>query len=87
MASLTNFWRRRLAERLKAEEHNKVVAKAIKLSGGSAAELARKMGITGPHLSRMLFCQREVTAEMAIAFEKALHGKIKRSDFRPDLFL
>lgn len=52
---------------------------------GTQAKLAEKAGVNQQLISRAL-ANKWVSAELAVAIEKASGGEIKRVEFRPDLF-
>ncbi|ACL56965.1 helix-turn-helix domain-containing protein [Methylobacterium nodulans] len=51
---------------------------------GSQPKLARAAGISQQQVSKLLHCQRQISAGVAIAIEKATAGKIGRWQLRPD---
>lgn len=61
------------------------VEKAIGLYG-SQAKLAAEMGCSQQYISWLLKDADQVSAEMAVAFERVTSGQVSRSDLRPDLF-
>ena len=52
---------------------------------GSESKLSRATGYSQPAINKARRKGR-VTAEMAIAIERALHGAVSRQELRPDLF-
>jgi len=52
---------------------------------GSEAKLATAAGVTQVAINKAKNAKR-VSAEMAVALEKATEGKFHRSQFRPDLW-
>lgn len=52
---------------------------------GSQAELARRVGVRPQMITNWMDGKR-VTAERAVAIEKATGGKVTRQELRPDLF-
>jgi DNA-binding transcriptional regulator YdaS (Cro superfamily) len=67
-------------------DHHPLVAKALKLKGGNQTSFAQALGVTQQTVSRLLNKKRGVTAEMAVAIERATAGEVSRADLRPDLF-
>lgn len=54
---------------------------------GSQVKLAKEAGCSQQYISWLLKDgNRQVSAEMAIAFENATNGAVKKSDLRPDIF-
>ncbi|RWO34764.1 MAG: helix-turn-helix domain-containing protein [Mesorhizobium sp.] len=54
---------------------------------GSQAKLAEAAGYSQQYISWLLSgTQRRVSAEAALAFEKATGGEVSRHDLRPDIF-
>jgi DNA-binding transcriptional regulator YdaS (Cro superfamily) len=58
---------------------------AIKNVGGQSA-LERKTGIPQQTISWLLRLAPQISAEHAVAIERAEGSRVHRSDFRPDLF-
>lgn len=61
------------------------IARAIELHG-SQVKLAREVGCSQQYISWLLKEADQVSAEMAVAFEKATGSAISRHDLRPDIF-
>ena len=61
------------------------IERAVSLKG-SQARLAKDMGCSQQYISWLLKEADQVSADMAVAVERATDGKISRSDLRPDLF-
>lgn len=59
------------------------IEQAIEIAG-SQPRLAELTGISQQHISKMLRGQRHVSADVALAIERATEGKIGRSRLRPD---
>lgn len=55
------------------------IAKAI-AAAGSQPKLGERAGISQQHISKLLNGQRKVTAEIALALEKATNGVVGRSE-------
>lgn len=53
---------------------------------GSQQKLAEKIGLTQPGVSYLLTDAKNVSAEIAVAIERATEGAVSRRDLRPDLF-
>jgi DNA-binding transcriptional regulator YdaS (Cro superfamily) len=53
---------------------------------GTQKKLARAAGVEQQTISKLLNRQRGISAEMALAIEKATAGAIPRHKLRPDLF-
>ncbi len=53
---------------------------------GSQKALADKIGITQPGVSFLLHEAKSISAELAIAIEKATDGKVTREHLRPDIW-
>lgn len=64
----------------------KHVETAISLYG-SQAKLAEKVGCSQQYISWLLSePSRRISAEMALAFERATDGKLSKHEMRPDIF-
>ena len=61
------------------------IASAIK-AVGSQPKLAELAGLSQQHISKLLRRQRGVSAEAAVAIERATRGKVPRHVLRPDLW-
>jgi DNA-binding transcriptional regulator YdaS (Cro superfamily) len=61
------------------------VGRAVAIKG-SQAKLATAMGCSQQYISWLLKEAGQISAEMAVAVEKATEGHVSRSDMRPDLF-
>lgn len=61
------------------------IERAVRLKG-SQAGLAEAAGCTQQHISYLLKDATRVSAEMAIAIERATDGEVPRHVLRPDLF-
>lgn len=79
---LVDIWRQstRLLVMSTLTQHVKA---AVKLHG-SQAKLAAAMGCTQQQISYLLKA-KSISAEMAIALDRATEGKVSRFDLRPDL--
>lgn len=53
---------------------------------GTQAKLAEASGIVQQHISRLLNGSRPITAEAAVAIERATGGVVSRHELRPDLW-
>ena len=53
---------------------------------GSQKALADKIGITQPGVSFLLHEAKNISAELAIAIERATDCMVTRGDLRPDIF-
>lgn len=53
---------------------------------GSQVKLAKEAGCSQQYISWLLKDADQISAEMAIAFERATAGKVSRHDLRPDIF-
>jgi len=53
---------------------------------GSQVKLAKEVGCSQQYISWLLKDGGQISAEMAIAFEKATNSGISRHDLRPDIF-
>lgn len=62
-----------------------ILHSAVKKAGSQKA-LADAMGITQQGVSYLLNDAENISAELAIAVERATGGEISRADLRPDLF-
>lgn len=58
---------------------------AIKEAGGQT-KFAEALGISQQGVSYLVTKAKNVSAEIAVAIDKATNGKIKKSDLRPDIF-
>lgn len=65
--------------------HRDLIESAIKALG-SQEKLAEAIGISQQGVSYLLRHAPRVTAEVAVAIERATRGKVRRSDLRPDIF-
>jgi DNA-binding transcriptional regulator YdaS (Cro superfamily) len=65
--------------------HRDLIESAIKALG-SQEKLAEAIGISQQGVSYLLRHAPRVTAEVAVAIERATQGKVRRSDLRPDIF-
>lgn len=64
---------------------NRHLAIAVELLGSQAA-LARACGYSRSGINLVLHGRRQVTAELAVAVERATGGEVTRVALRPDLF-
>lgn len=62
------------------------IQKAVDICGSQKA-LADKIGITQPGVSFLLHEAKNVSAELAIAIEKATEGQVTRVHLRPDIWV
>lgn len=69
----------------KRRKRNPQIRRAIEVTG-SLTSLAKASGLSVPHISRLLWRERNVTAPVAIAIEKGTRGKITRQALLPDIF-
>ncbi|AYO83681.1 transcriptional regulator [Methylobacterium brachiatum] len=68
----------------KASTHP-VISKAIRYFG-SQALMAKAIGSSQSAISRMLLLEIAVTAEVAVAIDRASSGAVPRWEIRPDLW-
>ena len=61
------------------------IERAIK-QFGSQAKLAEEVGCSQQYISWLLKDADQVSAEMAVAFERATKNTVTRHQLRPDLF-
>jgi DNA-binding transcriptional regulator YdaS (Cro superfamily) len=61
------------------------IRQAIELAGSQRA-LAEKIGLSQQGISYLLNEAPQVSAEIAIAIERATDGQIRREKLRPDIF-
>jgi len=61
------------------------IERAIKIAG-SQPRLAERSGLSQQHISKLLNCERSITAEVAIAIEKGTGLAVPRWRLRPDLW-
>jgi DNA-binding transcriptional regulator YdaS (Cro superfamily) len=61
-----------------------VIKKACYIAGNQA-ELARRVGVT-PQMVTKWLSGKPVSAERAIAIERATGGQVSRTEIRPDLW-
>lgn len=66
-------------------EHRDLLERAIRALG-SQQKLAEAIGLSQQGVSYLLNNAPRVTAEVAIAIERATKGQIRREQLRPDLF-
>lgn len=64
-------------------EKHPEIKQAIEIAG-SQPRLAELTGISQQHISKMLRGQRHVSADVALAIERATNGQVNRSRLRPD---
>lgn len=62
-----------------------IIGRAISALG-SQSKLAEASGISQSSISRMFLLQERVSAEDAVAIERATGGAVSRHDLRPDLW-
>jgi len=65
-------------------QHDNLIS-AVRILG-SQAKLAARVGLTQQQISRLMNGKQRVTAEVAIAIERATGGEIRREALRPDIF-
>lgn len=65
--------------------HREHVKRAIEIMGSQQA-LADAIGMSQQGVSYVLHFAPRVTAEAAVAIEKATRGEVRREDLRPDIF-
>lgn len=53
---------------------------------GSQVKLAKEAGCSQQYISWLLSDAKQISAEMAVAFERATNCAITRNDLRPDIF-
>ncbi len=63
----------------------KSLTKAIDVFG-SQAKLAAAANVSQQAISAALNGSRSISAEMAVAIERATQGHVQRADLRPDIF-
>lgn len=61
------------------------IKRAIELAGSQAA-LAEKIGLSQQGVSWLLNEAPQVSAEIAIAIDRATNGEVSKEKLRPDLF-
>lgn len=61
------------------------IRRAIELTGSQRA-LAEKTGLSQQGISYLLNEARQISAEIAIAIDRATDGKVPREKLRPDIF-
>jgi DNA-binding transcriptional regulator YdaS (Cro superfamily) len=62
------------------------VARAVEIKG-SQAKLAADAGCSQQQISYLLNEADSITAEMAIAIDRATNGEVSREQLRPDIFV
>ncbi|KAB0573401.1 YdaS family helix-turn-helix protein [Brucella pituitosa] len=62
-----------------------LVSKAVELKG-SQAKLAEEMGCSQQQVSYLLKYATSISAEMALAIDKATKGAVPRYALRPDIY-
>ncbi len=65
--------------------HRELIEEAVK-AVGSQAKLAEAIGLTQQGVWWLIHRGDKVSAEVAVAVEKATAGKVTRQQLRPDLF-
>lgn len=70
---------------MEGDSQHPLIAKAIECRGSQEA-LAAATGVEQQTISRLLNRQRGITAEMAVAIDRATNGVVAKHDLRPDLF-
>lgn len=68
-----------------AIEHDPRIAKAVEIVG-SQKKLAAAAGCEQQTISKLLNRQRQISAEMAVALDRATFGGVPKHLLRPDLF-
>lgn len=63
----------------------KQIEKAISITG-SQQKLAEKVGCSQQYISLLARSAVKVSAEMALAFDRATDGKVSKHTLRPDIF-
>ena len=66
-------------------EHDPQIAKAVEIIG-SQKKLAEAAGCEQQTISKLLNKQRGISAEMAVAIDRATSGAVPKHSLRPDLF-
>jgi DNA-binding transcriptional regulator YdaS (Cro superfamily) len=67
----------------------KTVDEALTAAGrlfGTPKDLARAIGISQQHMSRLVLGKRPITAEIALRIQQATHGAVTADQLRPDLW-
>lgn len=62
-----------------------LIEKAVSIAG-SQHRLAEVSGLSQQFISKLQRGERGVTAETALAIERATNGRVSRHDLRPDLW-
>lgn len=65
--------------------HRPLIERAVSLIG-SQQKLAEAIGLSQQGVSYLLKQAPRVTAEVAVAIERATKGEIRREQLRPDIF-
>jgi DNA-binding transcriptional regulator YdaS (Cro superfamily) len=65
--------------------HRPIIERAIDIVG-SQQKLAEAIGLSQQGVSYLLKQAPRVTAEVAVAIERATNGEIRREMLRPDIF-
>lgn len=66
--------------------HHRDLIKSAINALGSQEKLAEAIGLSQQGVSYLLHHAPRVTAEVAVAIERATKGKIRKADLRPDIF-
>lgn len=66
-------------------DRNELIARAIRLKGRQA-DLAREIGCAQQTVSKLLYKEIPITAEVAVAIDRATKGAVSKHSMRPDLF-
>lgn len=66
-------------------EHRDLLERAIRALG-SQQKLAEAIGLSQQGVSYLLNNAPRVTAEVAVAIERATGGQVRRAELRPDIF-
>lgn len=61
------------------------IERAVQLHG-SQAKLAMEVGCSQQYISWLLNGANQISAEMAVAFDRATGGAVSRYELRPDIF-
>lgn len=69
----------------KSMHHRLLIERAVALVG-SQQKLAKAIGLSQQGVSYLLNHAPKITAETAIAIERATRGEIRRAELRPDIF-
>ena len=67
------------------ETFQRHIRRAVELAGSQRA-LAEKIGLSQQGISYLLNDAPQVSAEIALAIDRATNGQVRKEELRPDIF-